>query len=82
MIDEVSYRDDGDALLARNAALEAENEKLRAENDALKAPPSDQALTRKTPRSIDVPREPWWKKGFAVLVWIVAIVVAVWQGVL
>ena len=80
MIEEVSYRDDGDALLARNAALEAENEKLRAENAALKAP--EPALVRTTPKSIDVPREPWWKKGFAVLVWVVAIVVAVWQGVL
>jgi hypothetical protein len=77
----VSFRDDGDALLARNDALEQENAKLKAENDALKAPPQ-QALVRQTPRQLQVVGESWWKKGFAVFVWIVAIAVAIWQGVL
>jgi hypothetical protein len=84
----VSFRDDGDALLARNAALEADNAKLREENDRLKAPPEESvALTRKTPQYIAVQdRVPWYRRAGAkvgmAIVWVAAVVVAILQGVL
>ena len=79
----MSFRDDGDALLARNTALEHENEKLRDEIDRLKAPQETKVLVRKTPRSIDVQnRQPWYVRGFTVIVWIAAIVVSILTGVL
>jgi hypothetical protein len=39
----VSFRDDGDALLARVAALEAENARLRQEPAELEEPPPTEA---------------------------------------
>lgn len=80
----MSYRDDGDALLARNAALEADNARLREENERLKEPPVEEskALVRKTPKSITVPQSPWYVRGFQVIVWIAAIVVSIATGLL
>ena len=79
----MSFRDDGDALLARNAALEAENARLREENDKLKAPPEEEkALVRTTPQAIDVPKQRWYVRGLQVVVWIAAIVIAILTGVL
>jgi len=76
----VSFRDDGDALLARNEALEAENARLREENDQLKEP--TKALVRKTPQQITVPRERWYIRGFTVIVWVISIVIGILTGVL
>lgn len=79
----MSFRDDGDALLARNAALEADNARLREENDRLKAPSEPPtALVRTTPKAIAIPREPWYVRGFTVIVWIAAIVIGILTGVL
>ena len=78
----MSFRNDGDALLSRNAALEAENDRLRQENEQLKDPES-RALVRTTPRSIDIQnRPPWYVRGFQVIVWIATITVAILTGVL
>jgi hypothetical protein len=78
----VSFRDDGDALLARNAALEAENAKLREENDQLKQP-EQVALVRTTPRFIAVQdRVPWYRRAGAVFVWVAAVIIAILQGIL
>lgn len=82
----MSFRDDGDALLARNAALEAENAKLRDENAELKGevkPEDTVALTRKTPRYIAIQdRVPWYRRVGAAIIWIAAVVIAILQGVL
>jgi len=83
----MSFRDDGDALLARNAALEADNAKLREENDRLKAPEESVALTRKTPQYIAVQdRVPWYRRAGArigaAIVWIAAVTIAILQGIL
>lgn len=79
----MSYRDDGDALLARNAALEADNARLRDENERLKAPEESKALVRRTPKSMDVQRQsPWYVRGFQVIVWIAAIVISIASGIL
>jgi hypothetical protein len=83
----VSFRDDGDALLARNAALEADNAKLRDENERLKSPEPSVAVTRKTPQYLAVQDQvPWYRRAVAkvgmAIVWVVAIVVAILQGVL
>jgi hypothetical protein len=80
----VTYRDDGDALLARNAALEAENEQLRRENDHLKQPPEPVALQRTTPQQMQVQpeRTPWWRHGYTIVLYIAAIAIAIWQGLL
>lgn len=78
----MSYRDDGDALVARNAALEAENERLREQLDELKNQPEEsKALVRKPPEQLAA-REKWYVRGFAVLVWVAAIVVSILTGVL
>ncbi len=79
----MSFRDDGDALIARNAALEHDNAKLREENERLKAPKESKALVRRTPKSIDVQnRSPWYVRGFQVIVWLAAVAVSILTGVL
>lgn len=85
----MSFRDDGDALLARNAALEAENAKLREENAQLKGEPEadpdapSTALVRKTPEYIAIPdRVPWYRRAGTVLVWVAAVIIAILQGML
>lgn len=94
----MSFRDDGDALLARNAALEAENAKLREENEQLKedrridgpeedrridGPEATVALVRKTPTYIAIQdRVPWYRRAGAVIVWVAAVLIAILQGVL
>ena len=79
----MTYRDDGDALLARNAALEAENAQLRRENEHLKEPPAPVALQRTTPHQLAAQsRTPWWRHGYTIVLYIAAIAIAIWQGLL
>ncbi|MEJ7603609.1 MAG: hypothetical protein WKG01_37325, partial [Kofleriaceae bacterium] len=77
----MSFRDDGDALLARNDALATENERLRAENARLKRDPTpQQALVQVEDTEQTLDRRPAWKRyGFAVVLWVVAIFVAIMQ---
>ena len=76
----MSFRDDGDALLARNDALAAENERLREENARLLRDPTPQrALVRAPEQALDQ-RPAWRRYGYVVLLWVVAVGVAIAQG--
>ena len=76
----MSFRDDGDALLARNDALAAENERLRTENERLKRDPTPPKAMVHVPEQALDNRPKWRKYGFAALLWVIAIAVAIGQG--
>jgi hypothetical protein len=78
----VSFRDDGDALLARNDALAAENVRLRAENEQLRREPTPQKAMVHVPEQAIDNRPKWRKYGFAAVLWAIAIAVAIGQGLL
>jgi hypothetical protein len=84
----VSFRDDGDALLARNEALAAENARLRAENDRLKdspepAPAALVAPPRAGEQALVVKPVGRWKRwGIAAVLWVAAVAVAIAQGLI
>jgi len=78
----VSFRDDGDALLARNDALVAENERLRAENDRLKRDPTPQKAIVHVPEQALDQRPAWRRYGYVAVLWIVAIAIAIGQGLM
>ncbi|HEY5935995.1 MAG TPA: hypothetical protein VIU61_15205 [Kofleriaceae bacterium] len=76
----MSFRDDGDALLARNDALAAENERLRVENERLRRDPTPQKALVPVPEQAIDTRPKWRRYGFAALLWVIAIAVAIGQG--
>ena len=78
----MSYRDDGDALLARNDALAAENARLREENARLTREDTPAKAIVHVPEQALDNRPRWRRYGFAAVLWVIAIGVAIGQGLL